>query len=431
MTDLSPFSLHIEKLVAQGFGLGFHQGKAIFVPFAAPGDQMLVEISRQQGRHAFARCRQLLQPGPARVDPGCSLFSRCGGCQLRHLPPEQQRQEKRAILRETLDRFPNLREVPVAATLADSGQPDGYRCRAGLKVRWVADRLLLGFFQTASHKVADLVDGCPVLEPSLNACLLPLRQLIPRLSVKDKLPQVDLVSGEQGVGMILHLLAPLSAADQGLLRQFANEQALAQLWLQQGRKQGLQPLLRQAELFYSLHGQRLVFEPADFIQAHRSGNRLLVEQVMHWAGKGTVAWDLFCGMGNFTVPLASRFSHLLGVEGYEPVLQRTRRNLQASAAPSFRLLALDLFQESALQRLQQEKAADLVVLDPPREGALALVKWLLTQPLRRIIYISCNPATFARDAAILQHGGWSMTAIQPMDLFPHTAHLELVALLER
>ncbi|WP_193771395.1 23S rRNA (uracil(1939)-C(5))-methyltransferase RlmD [Candidatus Magnetaquicoccus inordinatus] len=425
------FSLQIEKIVANGLGLGFYQGKAVFVPFAAPGDQMQVAVTRSGAQHYFARCVQLQQGGDERVDPGCSVYTQCGGCQLRHLSLATQRQVKRAILRETLDRFPQLREVELAPFPEQLQQADGYRCRAGCKVRWVNGRLLLGFFQANSHKVADLSAGCPVLEERLNALLPSLRLVLPQLSVRERLPQVDLVSGEEGVGMVCHLLAPLSKADRRLLQEWASAQGVVQLWLQQGRKEGLQPVLQQEELFYHAAGFRLQFAPADFIQAHRQGNRYLIEQVLRWAGEGEVAWDLFCGMGNFSVPLASRFRHLLAVEGYAAVLQRTQYNLQSMGAASFRLLALDLFAEQSLLRLQQEAPADLLLLDPPREGALAVVKWLQQQALRKLLYISCNPATFARDAAILCHGGWRLLFVQPVDLFPQTAHLELLAYFER
>ncbi|MEO5362734.1 MAG: 23S rRNA (uracil(1939)-C(5))-methyltransferase RlmD [Magnetococcus sp. DMHC-8] len=423
--------LHIDKVVPGGLGLGFLAGVAMFVPFTAPGDHILAEVTRRQSHHLFGRCVAILTPGPGRIAPGCALFTVCGGCQLRHLGASLQQAIKRTFVAETLARFPNLRTVPPLATRAADEQLDGYRCRAGFKVRWVGSRLLLGFFQTATHRVADLAEGCPVLEPRLGALLAPLRHLIADLSVRHRLPQVDAVVGEEGIGLIWHLLATPARSDLEQLRRFAGRQGIVQLWLQRGRKSALQPVVHEAELSYRVGSQTLRFHPGDFIQAHRTGNLLLVEEAIRLGGTGEVAWDLFCGVGNFTVSLARRFTHLLGVDGYAPALQRAAANVGQEQTATVRFRCLDLFQEESLVHLATERMPDLVLLDPPREGALALVKWLVTRPCGRLVYVSCNPATFARDAAILVHGGFRLEHIQPLDLFPQTAHVELVALLVR
>ncbi|MBF0459851.1 MAG: 23S rRNA (uracil(1939)-C(5))-methyltransferase RlmD [Magnetococcales bacterium] len=430
MPDQEVITLQIEKMVPQGLGLGFHAGTAVFVPFTAPGDRILAEVTSQKAGHWFARCVQILEPGPERIDPTCALFTRCGGCQLRHLSGSFQRTIKETFIRETLTRFPNLREVIPLATEA-STQTEGYRCRAGFKVRWVGSRLLLGFFQTASHHIADLTTPCPVLDARLDRLLAPLRQLIADLAVRHRLPQVDAVVGESGIGLIFHLLAAPAKRDLDALRQFAHQQGVVQLWLQRGRKTGMQSLVHEAELFYRVEPHTLTFHPGDFIQAHQAGNRLLVDEAMRQGGTGAVAWDLFCGVGNFTLPLTQRFTHVLGVEGYAPTLQRATANAAHCQTASVHFRSLDLFQEQEVARLATEQPADLVLLDPPREGALALVKWLVTQPVRRLVYVSCNPATFARDAAILVHGGFGLQRVQPIDLFPQTAHVELVALFGR
>ncbi|MEO5339342.1 MAG: 23S rRNA (uracil(1939)-C(5))-methyltransferase RlmD [Magnetococcus sp. MYC-9] len=431
MTDQEPIHLTIDKVVPGGSGLGFHAGKAVFVPFTAPGDRLLAEVTRTRSGCLFARCVEILEAGAERVDPACALFTLCGGCQLRHLSLSCQQVVKGDFVRETLSRFPNLRGVTVETTWAAAQQGDGYRCRAGFKVRWLASGLLLGFFQTASHRVADLGDGCPVLEPRLNRLLAPLRRVIGELSVRHRLPQVDAVVGEQGVGLVFHLLAEPSAADRAHLLAFAEQQGVLQVWLQRGRKTALQPLVRREELFYCLDEHRLTFRPGDFIQAHLTGNRLLVQEALRLGGRGARAWDLFCGVGNFTLPLAQQFDQVLGVEGYTPALQRAEANARQYPSARVHFAALDLFQEAQLARLAREPLPDLVLMDPPREGALLLARWLVTSAVRRLVYLSCNPATFARDAAILVHGGFTLQRVQPIDLFPHTCHLELVALFVR
>ncbi len=432
MTDQEPLTLqlHIDKLVPRGLGLGFHDGTAVFVPFTAPGDRILAEVTKRQSGHLFARCVQILEPGAERIDPACALFTQCGGCQLRHLGGGFQRAIKGAFIQETLARFPNLRDTPLQETWAADDRVDGYRCRAGFKVRWVGSRLLLGFFQTASHRIADLTAVCPVLEGRLGALIDPMRRMMADLSVRHQLPQVDAVVGEEGMGLIVHLLATPARRDLDELRRFASEQGIVQLWLQRGRKTALHPLVHEAELSYRVESRPLVFHPGDFIQAHLVGNIRLVAEAMRQGGTGAVAWDLFCGMGNFTVPLAQRFAHVVGVDGYAPVLQRAEANVAGSPA-TVRFQCLDLFQERSIALLATERAADLVLLDPPREGALLLVKWLITTSCQRLVYVSCNPATFARDAAILVHGGFGLERVQPIDLFPQTAHIELVALFVR
>ncbi|MEO5352857.1 MAG: 23S rRNA (uracil(1939)-C(5))-methyltransferase RlmD [Magnetococcus sp. XQGC-1] len=430
-TNPERFPLQIEKIVPGGLGLGFHAGMAVFVPFTAPGEEILAEVTRRRPGSLFARCVQVLTPGAGRVDPGCALFTRCGGCQLRHLHGGVQQTIKGAFVQETLSRFPNLREPEPLPTWAAVAQGDGYRCRAGFKVRWVGGGLLLGFFQAASHQVADLTASCPVLDPRLNHILPPLRQLLSTLSVRQRLPQVDAVVGEDGIGLVLHLLSAATPRDLTLLQQFARSQGVIQLWLQRGRKSGMHPVVQDGELSYRVDSHLFRFHPGDFIQAHQAGNSRLLQEVLQQGGSGGVAWDLFCGVGNFTLPLAERFARVLGVDGYAPALQRAEHNVGSSRSASVRFRCLDLFQEAEIAQLSREESADLVLLDPPREGALSLVKWLLGTPSKRLVYVSCNPATFARDAAILVHGGFSLERVQPLDLFPQTAHVELVALFVR
>ncbi|MBF0160763.1 MAG: 23S rRNA (uracil(1939)-C(5))-methyltransferase RlmD [Magnetococcales bacterium] len=431
MTSQERIPLQIEKIVPRGLGLGFHEGRAVFVPFTAPGDRIVAEVTKRQSGSLFARCVEMVQPGAQRVEPACPLFTRCGGCQLRHLSGWSQRQIKGDFVRETLSRFPNLRDVEPLPTWAAAATEDGYRCRVGFKVRWVGSRLLLGFFQTASHHLVDLPDDCPVLERRLNRLIAPLRPLIGGLSLRQQLPQVDAVVGEEGVGMMFHFLAAPTEADREQLQRFAGEQGVVQLWVQQGRKSGMRPVVQRGALYYALEPYKVAFHPGDFTQAHQAGNLLLVQEAMRLGGSGAVAWDLFCGVGNFTLPLARQFAQVLGVEGYAPALQRAAVNAKQCQGGRIFFQAADLFQEQGIALLARQPMADLVLLDPPREGALLLVKWLLGRPPARVLYISCNPATFARDAAILVQGGFCLESVQPLDLFPHTAHLELIALFVR
>lgn len=431
MTEGEVFEVHIEKIVSRGLGLGFYKDTAVFIPFTAPGDHLRATVTKQCRNHLFARCLERLVSGPERTDPGCALFTHCGGCQLRHVTEAFQRQAKEMFLKETLERFPNLRGLNAVQPVREAGPGDGYRRRAGFKVRWVGTNLLLGFFQSASHHIADIPTQCPVLEERLNGLMAPLRTLIASLSLKQKLPQVDVVAGDTGVGLICHVLAQPSRQDIKPLMHFAKEHNIAQLWVQKGRKTGMRPLVSREELFYTVENDALAFHPGDFIQAHGAGNHLLVKEAIQQAGEGEVAWDLFCGVGNFTLPLAKRFSRVLGVESHAPTLERAAINARQAPSGTISFTCLDLFKQTGIERLKTEKPADLVLLDPPREGALLLIKWLTGTLVKRMVYVSCNPATFARDAAILVHGGFQLTKVQPIDLFPHTSHVELVALFVR
>ena len=431
MTDNERITLTIDKIVPRGLGLGFYEEMAVFVPFTAPGDRILAEVTNRKSRCLFARCVEILQPSAQRVDASCPLFTQCGGCQLRHLSGALQRTIKGDFVRETLGRFPNLRHLNPLPTWAAADSEDGYRCRVAFNVRWVGTHLLLGFFQTASHQIVDLPDDCPVLDRRLSGLIAPLRRLITELTVRQKLPQVDAVVGEAGIGLIFHLLAPPTAADRQQWHRFAKQQGITQLWLQQGRKSGMQPLVQDAELFYQMEPYRVAFHPGDFIQAHQAGNLLLVREAIRQGGSGAVAWDLFCGVGNFTLPLAQHFTQVLGVDGYAPALKRAVANAKQCPESRLSFKTVDLFGQQGIARLASQPVADLVLLDPPREGALLLVKWLVSRPSKRLLYISCNPATFARDAAILVQSGFCLQQVQPLDLFPHTAHLELIALFVR
>ena len=429
--NVSEVDLRIEKVVSGGLGLGFYRETAVFVPFTAPGDRICAKITKQGRNHAFAQSIERLEAGPERIDPGCDLFTRCGGCHLRHLTAFCQKSVKEMFIKETLERFPNLKEVGGLMPMLVTGQGEGYRRRAGFKVRWLDSRLLLGFFQVASHYIADISAHCPILETRLDRLIRPLRAMLVSLSIKHKIPQVDVVAGDKGVGLIVHVLAKPTHQDRETLRQFALEQDIEQLYLQRGQKNSIQAVIEQNKLYYSVEGETLEFYPRDFIQAHKTGNQRLVKEVITQAGEGSMAWDLFCGIGNFTLPLTHTYQTILGVESYAPTLKQAKENARHTPTGKVRFSGLNLFQAEQIKQLLSKKPADVVVLDPPREGAMQLIKGLITTPLQRLVYVSCNPATFARDAALLVHGGFRLQRIQPIDMFPQTFHVELVALFVR
>ncbi|ABK46103.1 23S rRNA m(5)U-1939 methyltransferase [Magnetococcus marinus MC-1] len=418
----------IDKLASGGSGLGFHDGMAIFVPNTAPGDLVEIEIKTKRKRHAHAELIKIIQASPNRCEPICPVYHQCGGCQLQHVNQTTRNTFKAAVVKEALQHIGKFENPPMQPL--QSAQPEtGYRRRCGLKIYWVRDHAVVGFYQTASKRIVDL-PNCPILHPKLDALIHPIRTLVSELSVRERLPQVDLSCGDEGVGMILHLLRKLSAKDKEILTTFAHTHKIDQLWIQSGRKEDLTPFISQEPLRYSPDGKsQLKFMPGDFTQAHFEQNRQLVEQVLAWIGQGQRVLDLFSGLGNFTLPLARQFTRVTGYESYEPAVKRGRSN--TTLHPSVTFKTMDLFSETALKTLPLNQV-DAMVVDPPRDGAVNLAKQIKDAGgPATIVWVSCDPATFARDAAILCAGGYTMEQVKPLDMFPMTSHVEVVALFKR
>ncbi|MBF0109374.1 MAG: 23S rRNA (uracil(1939)-C(5))-methyltransferase RlmD [Magnetococcales bacterium] len=425
--------LEVEKLVTGGRGLARSAGMAVFIPGAVPGDRLRVRITGRRHHHATAEIVEVVQPGPGRVSPLCLHFAssleKCGGCQLQQLDIEYQRAFKKDIVAESLLRIGHFAPLPAITPMAEVSPPWNYRRKAGFKIRRVRDRLLFGFHQAGSHRVIDL-DHCPVLRPEINHLIAPLRALVQSLSVRDRVPQIDVMSGDRGVGLVMHLIEPLSPRDRQHCLAFAREQGLARFDLQQGRKERLVSLYQEGSLEYVLEGMSLKFLPVDFIQVNGAGNVNLVARAMEMVGEGQRAWDLFSGIGNFTLPLARRYQTVLAVEGNRSSLDRLRLNGHRAGFAKIERLHGDLFSASRIDSLGAGPVPELILLDPPRDGAVELCRRIGQFIPKRLVYVSCDPATFSRDAAVLCHFGGHLRRVEPLDLFPHTAHVELVALFD-
>ncbi|MBF0416263.1 MAG: 23S rRNA (uracil(1939)-C(5))-methyltransferase RlmD [Magnetococcales bacterium] len=426
---MSMIDLKVDKLVTGGRGLARWDGLAVFIPGAAPGDHLRVRITGTHRNHATAEIITILESGPHRTPPLCPRFGVCGGCQLQHLTMAEQRRLKRDVVVDSLARIGRFDAPPPIPEVAEVSPMWAYRRKAAFKVRVVRDRTLLGFHQTSSHRIVDL-EQCPVLRPELNALMQPLRALVNTLSIRDRVPQLDVMVGDTGIGVIVHIIDPLSDRDRDRCLEFARMHHLARLDVQQGRKDRLVSLVQQGVLAYHLEGMTLKFLPVDFIQINAEGNINLVARAMHAAGKGGMAWDLFSGIGNFTLPLAKRYEGVAAVEGNRSSLDRLRLNSRKAGFLHTHTLQADLFSPEGLEALAHLPTPELVLMDPPREGAVALCKHMGQHHPRRLIYVSCDPATFGRDAAILRHLGGQLVAVSPVDLFPHTSHVELVAVFD-
>ena len=423
--------LEIEALDAAGYGVARNpQGKVVFVEGALGGELVEAEVLHSRARFDFARLTEVLRPSAARREPRCPYFGSCGGCATQHVEARTQVAAKQRGLEENLARIGKLRPGSMLAPIY--GDEWGYRTRARLSVRYVAAKggALVGFRERRSTYVTDM-NGCDVLPRQVAELIFPLRTLVGELSIRERLPQIEVAVGDEATVLVFRHLLPLTDGDKKLLEQFARSSGI-HVWLQPRGPDSAQPFFpAESSLFYWLpeFGVRIGFGPTDFTQVNPGVNRVLVSRVVRLLDPqpGERVADLFCGLGNFSLPLATRGAQVIGFEGSAPLVKRARQN-----AADNRLVAqfevLNLFERdlSAFGRF------DKLLLDPPREGAINLVKSLPGAWPRRIVYVSCDPATLSRDAGVLVHTkGFRLEAAGVVNMFPHTAHVESIALFER
>ncbi len=449
-------SVVITALDQEGRGVARVDGKAMFVEGALIGERVAVEVLRRKPSYELARMSELLGASPARATPPCPYFGVCGGCSLQHLEPVAQVAVKQRVLEDALWHIGRVRADELLAPI--HGITWGYRHRARLSVRDVPKKggVLVGFREKKSTYVADMA-ACLVLPPRISALLPELRALIGSLSIHDRLPQIELAIGEATDGaeagksagegatkhrgeavdaLVLRNLAPITAADERELSGFAGRHGV-DLYLQPQGPASVRPLTPPARrLSYALpdFGVTLDFEPTDFTQVNASLNRVLVRRAIALLepSPGDQVADFFCGLGNFALPIARRGASVVGVEGSRTMIGRAEGNAQRNGlSERARFVIADLF-AATRESVGTLGPLDKVLLDPPREGAIELVKALPEERLTRIVYVSCNPATLARDAAVLVHErGYTLSAAGVANMFPHTAHVESIALFVR
>jgi 23S rRNA (uracil1939-C5)-methyltransferase len=424
-------TLDVTALDAEGRGVARNaQGKVVFVEGALPGE--IVEAQPLHGKRSFdvARAVSILHESAARREPRCPHFGVCGGCATQHIDARTQVAAKQRWLEDCLAR---IGKVPVGTLLSPLyGDEWGYRRRARLSVRYVASKgALVGFRERRSTYVADM-RSCDVLPPPVSALIPQLRELIARLSVRERVPQIEVAVGDEATVLVFRHLLPLTAEDEAHLRSFAGS-AGVHVWLQPGGPDSAAPLqpAKRDVLSYRLpqYEVRIAFEPTDFTQVNDSMNRALVARVMRLLDpqpRERIA-DLFCGLGNFSLPIARLGANVIGFEASDALVARARDNAAANGLVA-QFEAVDLFHA----RIDAFGPFDKVLLDPPREGAVEVVKRIGAGWPRRIVYVSCDPATLARDAGVLVHTkGFTLEAAGVVNMFPHTAHIESVALFER
>lgn len=432
----------IERLAHDGRGLAHDaEGKALFVEGALPGERVEAAVHRTRKRFDEAHLREVLEASPARVAPPCPHYARCGGCDLQHLEVAAQRRHKQAVLRDLLVR--QGVEVPVEMALL-AGASEGYRRRARLGVKVDAEGgVHLGFRARHSHRLVD-IEQCTILVPELAALLVPLHQQVAALAAPRQVGHLELIQSDQGPVLVVRQLRE-QAADRDAWRSFAARHALHLAWLC-GREGPILEWLTPAPALScrvpaapdgaDATGElTLGFGPGDFLQANAEVNRLMVATALQWLPglEGASLLDLFAGVGNFSLPLASAGAAVTAVEGSPAMVERLAGNAAANAAGralSVTARQADLARQGAVAGLLDEVLPDVVVLDPPREGAEPAALALAAAPVPRVLYVSCDPATLARDAARLVHGGYRVTRIAVADMFVHTSHLESMLLFE-
>jgi 23S rRNA (uracil1939-C5)-methyltransferase len=455
MTDINEW-LTVESLDLEAQGVARNaEGKVVFVDGALPGEQVQVRVSRRKNNWEQATMVALRRESAQRVTPACPHFGlhagACGGCKMQHLHVAAQVAIKQRVLEDALWHLAKVRPEQVLRPI--EGPAFGYRYRARLSVRNVHKKgtVLVGFHERKSSYVADM-RSCAVLPPHVSALLLPLRALIGSMDQRDRLPQIELAVGDTVTALVLRHLEALSEPDLARLRSFAAEHGI-QWWLQAKGPDKIIALDPGApELAYTLpeFGLVMPFRPTDFTQVNPHINAVLVGRALRLLDvrphERVIDW--FCGLGNFTLPIASRAHEVLGIEGSEALVARSRANAELNEAGHPGLAARTRFVTSNLFEITSEQlsahgTADKWLVDPPREGAFALAKALAelhAEPQRapgwqapcRIVYVSCNPATLARDAGLLVHqAGYRCTAAGAVNMFPHTAHVESLAVFDR
>ena len=426
----------IESLDHEGRGVAHVDGKAIFIEGALPGERVAYTSFRRKPTFENARADAILKASSQRVNPKCPHFGVCGGCSMQHLEPLAQAAAKQRILEDAFWHIARLRPETILPPIV--GPSWGYRRRARLTVRKVEKKggVLVGFHEKRSSYVA-VMDSCAVLPPAISDLLPKLRELVGALSIPDRLPQIEVAVGDTPPALVFRILEALTPDDENKLRAFGDRHGV-HIYLQTGGPDTAtifhpadapQPAYRLPDYDVTLR-----FRPTDFTQVNHDVNRVLVRRALTLLDvrPGESVADMFCGLGNFTLPLARQGAQVVGVEGSAPLIARARENAVFNGlADRIDYHVANLFAVTP-EQLAGWGRFDKMLIDPPREGAVELVKALGADAPARIVYVSCNPATLARDAAVLVHEqGYRIVAAGIANMFPHTSHVESIALFER
>ena len=410
VNDLDPF----------GQGVARHQGKALFISGLLPQEQANVVVVEDKKQYARAQVKRRLSDSPQRQAPRCPHFGICGGCQQQHASIELQQQSKRAALARLMKR--DVDDIIAAS-------PWGYRRRARLSLNYQpkSQQLQMGFRKANASEIVDVVQ-CPVLVPALGALLPAVRECLSELKSVRQLGHVELVQADNGPLMVLRHTAALPAADKEKLERFSQSHGLSLYLAPQSE---ILEHIRGEAPWYTSDGLRLVFSPRDFIQVNDGVNQLMVRTALEWLDiqPQDRVLDLFCDMGNFTLPLAKRAAQVVGVEGVPALVAKGQENAALNGLHNVTFFHENL-EEDVTRQAWAKHGFDKVLLDPARAGAAGVMLHIIKLAPRRVVYVSCNPATLARDSDVLLQAGYTIQRLAMLDMFPHTGHLESMVLFE-
>lgn len=427
-----PYTAVVDDLAHDGRGVVRIEGKAVFVPEVLPQERVRLSVTHRKRQFDEGRLEAVLEPAARRVEPLCPHFGVCGGCSLQHLAPAAQIDYKQQSFLETLSRIGNVTPEQVVEPLA--GHSWGYRRRARLGVKHVPKKggALVGFRERGAPFIA-VLEGCEVLEPAVGRRILALRDLVNQLSIRTRIPQIEVAVGDNAAAFVFRVLDPPSEADVETLGAFGAEYDVW-IYLQSGGPDTVRPISLEAPaLHYELpaYDVHIGFEPTDFIQINGAMNRAMIDRALDWLAptREDRVLDLFSGLGNFSLPLARHAAEVLAVEGDAGLVARGRNNASANGLDNVRFEAVDLFDVTD-EPAWLKQGFDKVLLDPPRSGAREILPHVAAHRPGRMVYVSCHPATLARDVGYLVHeAGYRLQQACVVDMFPHTGHVEAMALL--
>ena len=415
--DLDPF----------GQGVARHNGKAIFVPGLLPSEQAEVTLTEDKKQFARAKLKRLLTRSPERVMPRCPHFGVCGGCQQQHASAPLQQQSKSASLQRLIIRETEVNIIPESVI---SGPEYGYRRRARLGLQFLSkqQQLVMGFRQAGSNDLVP-VKECPILVPALASLLQPLQACLAGMKAVRRLGHAELVQADNGCVLVLRHLEALKEQDLARLHDFGAQHDVM-IYLQ-GNEGELVKLCGESP-FYQVDELRLFFSPRDFIQVNDAINQQMVAQALEWLDVQPEdrVLDLFCGMGNFTLPLATQAASVVGVEGVPALVEKGQQNARLNGLHNVTFYHENL-EEDVTKQPWAKNGFDKVLLDPARAGAAGVMQQIIKLEPIRIVYVSCNPATLARDSEALLKAGYTIARLAMLDMFPHTGHLESMVLFSR
>lgn len=424
----------ITNLTHDGRGVAHIDGKAVFVSGALPGERARITLTKRSRSFDEAKVEELLTHSPDRVEPRCIHFGTCSGCSMQHMAPAAQIAAKQQVLADNFERIGKVTPGSWLDPLTD--EPWGYRRKGRLSVKWVAkkEKVLVGFRETNPRFVADL-SICHTLLPQVGERLAALGALVGSLDAKSQIAQIEIAAGDETVALTFRNLQPLSESDRAALIAFGQAHNLAIL-LQPGGPDSVHALWPDdIALSFRIpqYDIDIAFRPLDFIQVNAGMNQRMIARTMQLLDPQPTdsVLDLFCGLGNFTLPIARKVGQVVGVEGEAALVARSRENATRNGIANAEFFSADLAIDQREAPWAQRRY-DKVLLDPPRSGAAAVLEYLPRKGTDRIVYVSCHPASLARDAGILvtQHG-LRLAAAGVMDMFPHTGHVESIALFER